>query len=124
MKVLVCGGRGFSNRRYLFDSLDAINEREAAITHVIHGGASGADSMAGQWASTHCVQEVRCPANWMVQGKSAGPIRNRAMLGLLPDIVVAFDGGAGTANMVAEARKAGVPVRDLRLSVTENVSDT
>lgn len=45
-------------------------------------------------------------------GKAAGPIRNQRMLDEgKPDLVVAFPGGRGTADMVRRAKAAGVPVR-------------
>lgn len=45
-------------------------------------------------------------------GKSAGPIRNQTMLDDgKPDLVLAFPGGRGTADMVAKAEKHGIPVR-------------
>jgi len=51
------------------------------------------------------------PADWSRHGKSAGPIRNRQMLiEGRPDIVVAFPGGKGTANMIKQAVEAGVKV--------------
>ena len=51
------------------------------------------------------------PARWAELGRRAGPIRNQEMLDLwVPDGVVAFPGGAGTADMVARARAACVTV--------------
>jgi UDP-N-acetylmuramoylalanine-D-glutamate ligase len=50
-------------------------------------------------------------ADWDTHGKAAGPIRNKRMLDEgKPDLVVAFPGGRGTANMISQARKAGVEV--------------
>jgi predicted Rossmann-fold nucleotide-binding protein len=31
-----------------------------------------------------------------------------------PDIVIAFPGGSGTADMICQARKAGVPVEEIK----------
>ena len=45
-------------------------------------------------------------------GRSAGPIRNQAMLDEgRPDLVVAFPGHHGTADIVRRARAAGIKVR-------------
>jgi predicted Rossmann-fold nucleotide-binding protein len=42
-------------------------------------------------------------------------VRNRQMLTEgRPDLVVAFPGGKGTANMVALARKAGVEIVEVQ----------
>ncbi len=51
------------------------------------------------------------PAEWSKYGRRAGPIRNKQMLDVgKPHLVVAFPGGAGTANMVKQAKAAGVPI--------------
>lgn len=110
MKVLVCGGRDYTDEMTLFDVLDQLRHQHH-IRHIIHGNANGADSMAGKWARINGVQEVVCPANWDKFGKSAGNTRNERMLELSPDMVVAFPGGRGTADMVSKANWAGVYVR-------------
>jgi hypothetical protein len=108
MKVLVCGGRYFADAATLDKALDGLLPH--GVTMIIHGGAKGADFMAGCWAERRGVHCATVPALWHVHGKAAGMIRNRAMLTLQPDMVVAFPGGAGTAGMVNEARRAGVVV--------------
>jgi hypothetical protein len=51
------------------------------------------------------------PAQWDRYGEAAGPIRNAWMLEFgKPDLVVAFPGGRGTADMISKARKAGIEV--------------
>lgn len=121
MKVLVCGGRDFSDEAYVFDALDVLH-RQHGISHVIHGGASGADALAGAWARRRGVQEVQCPADWETHGRGAGPIRNDAMAALGPDKVVAFPGGKGTANMIYIAGRYRIEVLDLRLQLGERVT--
>ena len=84
MKVIICGGRDYHDAT-------AVMQRVARLpkdTIIIEGGARGADRLR------------------------AGPIRNRWMLALGPDLVIAFPGGQGTANMIAQARKAGVNVEE------------
>lgn len=107
MKVLVCGGRDFTDREFLFAVLDQFHQTEG-IALLIHGAARGADSLARDWARARGVWIRSCPADWRTHGLAAGPIRNQQMLELLPDVVIAFEGGKGTADMVRRARKAGV----------------
>jgi hypothetical protein len=108
--VLVCGGRTYADRDKLYAVLDELHQRNH-FTHLLHGNAPGADSLAGSWArKTNRVQEVCCPANWDAHGHSAGYIRNRAMADLSPDLVVAFPGGRGTASMVGLAKDRAIPV--------------
>lgn len=110
MKVLVCGGRYFGDAHALELLLGAIHEG-AGITEIIHGGASGADMLAGRFAVRNGIPVTVFPADWKAHRKAAGPIRNSQMLREgRPDMVVAFKGGRGTADMVKKAKAAGVPV--------------
>lgn len=81
---------------------------------LIEGGANGADTCARHWAQRNKVQVWTFPADWDAHGTFAGPMRNSKMLNEgQPDIVVAFPGGRGTADMSRKARKAGVEVYDI-----------
>jgi hypothetical protein len=110
IKVLVCGGRDYQDRAAVFSALDLLATENGGIRLLIQGGATGADELAAHWARARAVPCLNVPANWEKYGKAAGPIRNTAMLGYRPDVVLAFPGGKGTANMVDQARLAGVKV--------------
>ena len=110
MKVLVCGGRDYEDWESFHAEMLSLH-RELRFTHIIHGDARGADRMADRFALMYLIQPVRCPANWMLRGKGAGPSRNASMLRLCPDLVIACPGGVGTADMVAKASLAGIQVR-------------
>lgn len=110
MKVLVCGGRDYHRPAQVWSALDRIHI-ERPIAALMQGGAPGADTLAKEWAvSKPEIQRFICRADWKKHGRGAGPIRNARMLEWQPDLVVAFPGGAGTANMVGLARAAGVEV--------------
>jgi predicted Rossmann-fold nucleotide-binding protein len=105
MRVLVCGGRHFDEWKTLAKALDALE-----VTVLMQGGAGGADQMALKWAETRGIPVITFPANWR-SGKRGGPERNAFMLAEgKPHMVVAFPGGAGTADMVRKAKAAGVKV--------------
>jgi len=107
MRLLVCGGRDFDNRSGLFRLLDGIASRNN-VKAIIQGDAPGADSIAKQWAVLNNVHLDSYPADWSI-GPSAGPIRNRRMLEQgRPTHCLAMPGGRGTANMVSQAKAAGV----------------
>lgn len=108
-RVLICGGRDLVNRVAFGHAMSIFIQCHGRPRMVIHGAAGGADTMAGEWAREEGIQVVAVPANWKGEGKSAGPKRNQLMLDLLePDIVVAFPGGTGTADMVRRAKEAGI----------------
>lgn len=112
MKVLICGGRNFNNWKYVSSELDKLGLVPLADL-IIHGGARGADAAADVYARDRSIACLRMPADWS-QGKSAGILRNRCMLTYGPDLVVAFPGGPGTADMVAISKKAGIEVLELQ----------
>jgi len=109
MRVLVTGGRDFVDWQLLCETLDGLHS-ERQFTLLIHGDAKGADRLAGEWAKIRDVEIHASPADWKKHGRAAGPIRNREMLKEEPQLVVAFPGGKGTADMVAVATKAGIEV--------------
>lgn len=117
--MLVTGGRYYRDREAVYKALDAqqgvYSMQTAAISYphrlvLITGGAGGADSLAADWAHANGVHLVEMHAVWDRFGRAAGPIRNAAMLQLLPDVVLAFPGGKGAADMVRRAKDAGVRV--------------
>lgn len=114
MRVLVCGGRDYKDRGKIFEVLDDINREHGALI-IIEGGAAGADTFAGEWT---CMQRtcrlITEQADWQRYGAPAGPIRNAKMINdHKPELVVAFPGGRGTADMVRQARGAGIEVTEV-----------
>lgn len=109
MRVLVTGGRDFSDRALVNDALDRLHAQHA-FTVLIHGDASGADRLSGEWAASKGIQVEARPADWKKHGRAAGPIRNSQMLNEQPELVIAFPGGKGTADMVRKAKQAGLEV--------------
>jgi hypothetical protein len=110
-RVLICGDRHWN---------DAVTVEKVIITFdagtlVIHGGAKGADSMAGVMAVRHGYDIRVFPAAWGTYGRRAGPIRNQVMLDKgKPDAVIWFHSNIemskGTRDMVRRAEKAMLPV--------------
>lgn len=110
MRVLVCGGRDYFDCNAVYTALDELNSPPGSLI-VIHGEATGADVLGAAWGNDFAKQVIAFPANWDRHGRAAGPIRNQQMLDVgKPDIVLAFPGGRGTANMKKLATKAGVPI--------------
>jgi len=121
MRVLVCGGRDFFDADLLYSGLRQLSEGDT-ITEIAHGGAKGADSLAGRYATAHNIPCIVFPADWGKHGKSAGPIRNTDMLHRFdPDVVLACPGGKGTKHMVDLAVKEGYKVFNLDYQQEEEV---
>jgi len=113
-RVLVTGGRDWADKACVFDAL--AEEYKPGMT-VVHGGARGADTLAGEWVKRmqtlgyQVVEEVH-PADWDRHGKAAGLIRNQRMVDRGADVCLAFPLGRspGTRHCMKAARKAGIPV--------------
>jgi hypothetical protein len=109
LTIIVCGGRHYDNRPAVAAVLDRMRI-ERGICLIAHGGATGADALADDYAKQFQIPCRSFPADWRL-GPSAGPRRNKQMLEeIRPDRVVAFPGDTGTADMVRRALKAGVVV--------------
>lgn len=122
-RILVCGGRDFTDRDLLNQTLDALcvergwttepdeHGNTLANVFVIGGKARGADTMAIDWAVDNWCEFQEYPADWQTHGKRAGYLRNVQMHEEgKPDVVVAFPGGRGTEMMIGIAVKAGTEV--------------
>lgn len=109
MKILVCGGRDYQDKDHLVNVLTFI-KLHSDLTEIIHGGASGADSLSGEFARSAGIKETVFPADWERYGKYAGPRRNIEMAEQNPDLVVAFPGGKGTRHMIDISKKKGLLV--------------
>lgn len=121
IRVLVCGGRDYLNTDHIHNTLCAIDAERGPITCIIHGGATGADHEGMIWAqmmaSARRVTHAHLPfaADWRTHGRAAGPIRNQRMIDEgKPDLVIAFPGGRGTADMMRRARAAGIDVIEIK----------
>ena len=110
MRVLVTGGRDFTNAALMAWVLWDVQVTLGPITEIIHGDATGADHLAGNWAFDSRIPSTCEQADWN-QGPQGGPERNARMVAMNPDLVVAFPGGTGTADCVRKAKAAGIEVR-------------
>ena len=112
MRVLVCGGRDFNDYDMLSEWLIYFLKQYAAMplhTTIISGHARGADKLGERFANVNDCKLLIFPADWDKYKKGAGHIRNQQMLDEgKPDLVVAFPGGNGTADMIRRAVKAKV----------------
>lgn len=115
-RILVTGSRDWVNQQTVHEALaDAVRdlppEREVVI---VHGACpTGADHMAHYWARRYGAIVDAHPANWQLEGKRAGFIRNARMVRLGADIVLAFirNGSRGASHTARLAEQAGIPVR-------------
>ena len=114
--LIVCGGRNFCDTLFEKDCIEqtiAEFKLQKNSTIIMSGGATGADTIALEWAHANEWNAMRVPAKWNELGSAAGMARNLEMLELAVRmyaegsqvIVLALPGGIGTSGMVAYAKK-------------------
>lgn len=119
-RVLVTGSRDWDDVTTIGAALEqALIDAGPRPVLVVHGACpSGADWHADHYArwlrGKGCSIDVeKHPANWRINGKRAGFIRNQHMVNLGADLCLAFirDGSRGTSHTAAAAEAEGIPVR-------------
>ena len=90
-RLLVCGGRNYTDYWTVYEVLNGFH-KSRPVTFLFEGGALGADRFARRWARDHDVT-----------------VGNYKEMGL-PDYVIAFPGGEGTARVVEWAQRVRLPV--------------
>lgn len=126
MRVIVCGSRRWEDREAIANRLFDL----PVGSIIIHGGAGGADSIAGQEAQKLGLLVQPYKAKWYEhdrEGRTAVPCscspkanhcklagfrRNEWMASLGAELCLAFWDGysSGTADMVDRAEKHGIPI--------------
>lgn len=90
---------------------------------VIHGDCpTGVDAYVTNWCERHGVHYARCRALWSRLGKSAGPLRNGAMIRAFePNVVLAFPAktGSGTQDCITQAVGMGIDTKVFVLELEE-----
>lgn len=113
-KVIIAGGRDFTNTEILFQNCDEILKEYQGI-EIVSGTAKGADKMGEFYANQRGYSVKRFPAQWDKYGKSAGYVRNKEMSDY-GDLLIAFwDGSSkGTKNMIELAESKKIPTHVIR----------
>jgi hypothetical protein len=103
----------YMDRARIFQTLDELH-RDREVETLLHGAASGADLLSVAWADKNGLRAFGYPANWGRDGKSASRKRNeRIITEGRPDMLVAFPGGPGTAELIGLAKSHGIPVKEV-----------
>ena len=136
-KILVFGGRNYTDSRRLFEELDQV-ALDIGVHCVVHGAAFGTDLLSEDWAKLNQIAYRGYPAPWRkhIEGwckcakkslkvcKSSGFYRNDLMLraehgGTRNEnqkikLAVAFPGANGTADMHRLCEEAGIEIKVIR----------
>ncbi len=128
MRIIIAGGRDFSNYKLLEKECNRILSELAHDGHfslwveesmdgllIISGNANGADKLGERFAREYNLPVKRFPANWDLHGKSAGYRRNEQMAVYAKEdngvLIACWDGKSrGTKHMIDLANKHGLRV--------------
>ena len=112
-KVIVAGGRDFNNYKGLSDSLDYLLKNINDDIQIVCGMARGADRLGERYAKEHGYQVIYFPADWDLDGKSAGFKRNVKMAEYADALVAFWDGESkGTKHMIETAKEKAEQAED------------
>ena len=78
MKLAVIGSRDFNDYKLVIKYINQIR-KEYNITHIVSGGANGADKLSEKYAKEYNIPIEIYRPDWEQFGKSAGYIRNTAI---------------------------------------------
>lgn len=108
--VLITGSRNWTDFGTVQDALSNEDEQKVIL---VHGGAQGADQMAGHVWEKRGGVVIKQPADWKKHGRAAGPIRNESMVNDFPiSRAIAFWKGnsRGTGHMISILQRRKIPV--------------
>jgi hypothetical protein len=115
-RILVTGSRDWKDKNFVaLKIFNVILDNNLAFRDVVivHGDCpTGADAMAQEFADKFHIATERHPADWKCYDRKAGPVRNKEMVRLGADIVLAFPLGEsrGTRGCMKLAKEAGLNV--------------
>lgn len=111
MKIIIAGGRDFSDFEKLKASVDDAVSNINSNIEIVSGTARGADLLGEQYAKNHGYNIKQFPAEWDKYGKAAGYRRNSQMAKYADMLIAFWDGSSkGTQHMINLAKKEGLKV--------------
>ena len=107
---MITGDRNYKNEVVAEAGIKLIAScYEIKGTSFAHGECRGADKLVGGFAEKYGFEVKKFPAEWDKYGRAAGPIRNKEMVDLLPNVVMIFHDNlkesVGTKDCVKQVLK-------------------
>lgn len=112
-KVIVAGGRDFNNYEGLSKSLDYLLKNINDDIQVVCGhGSRRRSAWQSNMQKSMGIKSFYFPADWDLDGKSAGFKRNVKMAEYADALVAFWDGSSrGTKHMIDTAKEKGLDIR-------------
>jgi hypothetical protein len=107
MKLIIAGGRNFTNYKQLVQECNQFLIGQATIEIVSGAYFKGADLLGEKYAKEREYKLTKFPADWNKYGKSAGPKRNQQMANYADALIAFWDGKSrGTKHMIEMAKQS------------------
>lgn len=133
-RVIVAGGRNFTDTALLYNTLNSLSVSLAAqgrAIRIVSGGARGTDALGEKWAVAAGIPPIVVSAEWgnldapgavikrtrtgKLYNAKAGNDRNEQMAKQAEELVAFWDGASkGTGHMIDIATSVGLPVTVVR----------
>ena len=111
MKLAIVGSRTFNDYNLLVEFIEK-NYDIDEITHIVSGGARGADSLGERFAEEFDKEKIIFPAEWKKYGKSAGFKRNVDIIENCDECVCFWDGEShGTKHDIELCKEKEKPYK-------------
>lgn len=112
MKIAIIGSRTFTDYKLLDQVLnDFMDKNNILITHVISGGANGADKLGERFADSIGAEKIIFYPDWNKHKKAAGFIRNKDIVDNSEMVFAFWDGKSrGTKHSIDYARSQKIEV--------------
>ena len=110
-KVIIAGGRDFSDYELLLEKCDYYLTEKTNV-EVVSGGAKGADILGERYAKERNLPLKIFLADWVTLGKRAGFVRNKEMAEYADALIAFWDKTSkGTKHMIDIAKEKGLSVK-------------
>lgn len=112
MKLIIAGSRTLNvTIPFIADCLDTFDINP---TMIVSGTASGIDRCGEDFAQAVGIEIKRYSAKWDINGKSAGPIRNKEMADFADALLLIWDGESkGSKNMLWQMQRKHKPIYEV-----------
>jgi len=106
MKLAIIGSRSFEDYEFAVAQLHELIQKEKwVLTHIVSGGAKGADQIGERFALEHELELVLFKPDWKRFGKRAGFMRNSDIIAHADAVVAFWDGQSkGTKDSIDKAK--------------------
>lgn len=109
-RILLCGSRDWTD----LNALNRVLDHVGPDVTIVHGtGVTELEALLAEETAKRGLPTVAVPVEWSKYGDNARNVRNRHMLGMGIDQVIAFrlDGPSpGTDHLIQLATEVGIPV--------------